>query len=80
LWRVESPTLTVAREPPPVRIAGDRDYSALAPGTKYVGPDGQTYIKPWQVTREDPEGSYEAVPEGAGSSTPRATSAPSRWA
>jgi hypothetical protein len=43
LWRLESPTLTVARESPPVRIADDRDFPD---GAQYRGPDGELYRKP----------------------------------
>lgn len=45
-----------------VDIAGDDDYEALAPGTRFMGPDRKPRVKPYAVTSDE---DYDEVPEGA---------------
>jgi hypothetical protein len=41
-----APNPMAAQPPAPVRITGDAEYLALPPGTRFIGPDGLTRIKP----------------------------------
>jgi hypothetical protein len=52
---------------PPFKLSAetpDEDYAALSPGMRFVGPDGQTRTKPWEVREGTEEEDYDLVPEG----------------
>lgn len=46
----------------PVIITGDEEYAALMPGQKFIGPDRQERVKPYEVKGDI---DFENVPEGA---------------
>lgn len=45
-----------------VDITGDEDYEALAPGTRFMGPDRKQRIKPYEVKSDE---DFDLIPEGA---------------
>ena len=56
-----------ATKPPP-KVNSAEEFEALAPGSDFLTPQGETKTKPWRV--ETPE-DFELVPEGADFQTPK---------
>lgn len=46
----------------PTKISGDEEFEALAPGTRFTGPDGKERVKPYKV---EGDADYSEVPEGS---------------
>jgi len=43
-------------------ISGDEDFAKLGPGSKYIGPDKKTRVKPYEIADDT---DFASVPEGA---------------